>query len=607
MAIVIKMPRRALLGLLLCALLVPAAPAAAEPRPYGHDCTPRAGVRFCPTTSLEQRVPTWDGVPIDADVTLPPTGDGPFPLIAMLHGFGESKTSYEAATEDGDGAQTYRYNNVFFARRGYAVLNYSSRGFGDSCGRPASRTSPGCDRGWWHLADQRYEVRDAQYLMGELVDQGIADPGALGATGISFGGGQSMQLAFLRNRTRLPNGMLVPWRTRAGRTLELRAAAPRFGWSDLGYALVPNGRLLDFEVPASDISVDPIGMPVKAFLDPLIVLGSSTGFAPPRGADPANDPIGWNDALNAGEPYRGRVRDAIAQGSRYSGILGLGRSAAPLLIMNGWNDDLFPPIQALAAYQLLQSRSANANVALQIGDVGHSRGTNRPEDYRLFNDQGARFFDYWLRRQGANPLRPGAVTVMPTTCPRDAAAGRPVQAPSWRRLPGSLLVVRGKGTRRVDSAGGDPGLARAFEPNFGTNDACKTVRGVVASRTGYWKWRLSQPLTLMGLPTIEARIRARGRFGQLAGRLWDLYPDGRTRLVSRGAVRLRSNERGELQFQLSGNAYRFEAGHVLKLEILGRDPNYRRASNRDFSVSIKDLRFTLPVRERSAAPPAVVP
>src|SRR5262249_37229001 len=59
-------------------------------RPYRPSCrsaTPAwrrgGGVRFCPTTSLVARVPMRDGVPIDVDVTLPPTGDGPFPTIVM--------------------------------------------------------------------------------------------------------------------------------------------------------------------------------------------------------------------------------------------------------------------------------------------------------------------------------------------------------------------------------------------------------------------------------------------------------------------------------------------------------------------------------------------
>ena len=64
-----------------------------------------------------------------------------------------------------------------YAQQGYAVVTYSARGFGRSCGRPDSRTSPGCDAGWIHLGDQRYEGRDTQHLVGLLVDQGVAQGG----------------------------------------------------------------------------------------------------------------------------------------------------------------------------------------------------------------------------------------------------------------------------------------------------------------------------------------------------------------------------------------------------------------------------------------------
>src|SRR3954447_26257622 len=102
------------------ALLVPAAANAAPPNPFGHACTDQNGVRFCPAATLDQRVPTWDGVPIDVDVSLPPTGDGPFPTIVMVHGLGQSKTTFEAADEAGTGAdgkpavQRFHYNNNIY-------------------------------------------------------------------------------------------------------------------------------------------------------------------------------------------------------------------------------------------------------------------------------------------------------------------------------------------------------------------------------------------------------------------------------------------------------------------------------------------------------------
>src|SRR5688572_6519350 len=100
------------------ALLIPAASQAAPPNPFGHACVAQYGVRHCATDPLEQRVATWDGVPIDVDVTLPPTGDGPFPTIVMIHGLGGDKTSFQAVDENGTGfdgkpsVNRFHYNNV---------------------------------------------------------------------------------------------------------------------------------------------------------------------------------------------------------------------------------------------------------------------------------------------------------------------------------------------------------------------------------------------------------------------------------------------------------------------------------------------------------------
>ena len=52
-----------------CAATIPAGTAAAAPVPFGHPCSAVNGVRFCPTSADVQRVKSFDGVPLDVDVT----------------------------------------------------------------------------------------------------------------------------------------------------------------------------------------------------------------------------------------------------------------------------------------------------------------------------------------------------------------------------------------------------------------------------------------------------------------------------------------------------------------------------------------------------------
>ena len=232
--------------------------------PFGKlNCAPSEGVRFC-EGSIADRVPSFDGVPIDANVTLPAKRSKKLPLVIQLHGWCGSKSGLCASKE--------------WAEDGYAVLNYSARGFGHSCGSVASRTADpsGCARGWVHLADSRYEVRDSQYLAGLLADQGIVAPRRIGATGGSYGGGQSLMLATLRNRVRLRNGRYAPWRSPSGKRMEIAAAAPTIPWSDLMHSLTPNGGTLDTEVTGPTDDLSPLGI-MKPVLERPVRHGQGVG------------------------------------------------------------------------------------------------------------------------------------------------------------------------------------------------------------------------------------------------------------------------------------------------------------------------------------------
>jgi len=600
------------------------ASAIAAPTPFGNACTAQNGVRFCPTSTLSERVPSWDGLPIDADVTLPTTGSGPWPLIVMLHGFGGSKATFEAKNARGviNAAgelvtSTYHFNNIYFAQRGYAVVNYSHRGFGNSCGVVSSRTSPGCDRGWFHMADQRYEIRDAQTMIGKLVDGGIAQPGAIGVTGFSWGGGQSLQLGWLKNRVRTTDGKLVPWRSPKGRPLSIRAAWPRGEWSNLAWSLIPTGYFSDTAKGVAAEKAAPVGTPLGALTETtLLQLLLGADYGAPEGADPQVDPIGWSKLFAAGEPYGSEIKGVVTNLSRYSSITDLSGSPAPLLLQNGFADELFPPREALRAYNIARSRNPKAQVALQFGDLGHPRGSNKLNTFSYFNTQGSAFFDYWLRGRG-KPLAPGSVSAMTQTCPSPnqkppaatiPPAGGPYRASSWKALSAGAVGMSSTRKQTVLSADSDAALGAKFTFIAGTLDDCLTVPRTSSAGAAYYALAATRPFTLLGLPAIRATVAVKGTYAQLAARLWDIAPNGQQRLISRGVRRLTANQKGTINWLLSGNGYRVEAGHQLRLELLGSDftpknalqvPMYR-PSNGTFSVAISKLTLTLPTLQRSS-------
>jgi predicted acyl esterase len=630
---------RRLLPLLVvaAALAAPGGAAAAAPAPFGLPCTLTGGFRFCPATTLPQRVPSFDGVPLDADVSLPPTGDGPFPLVIMLHGVGSTKTMFESTTAAGSGPIFWHANNAYYAQRGYAVLTYSQRGWGNSCGTAASRAdTPACDRGWITLADQRYDTRDLQTLAGRLVDEGVVDPRAIGVTGISLGGGGTAGAAFMNGDTRLPDGSFVPWRSPKGTKLSIAAAWPRWQWSDLADSLVPNGRFRDDDLRTIGLGSTPPGLLKQSFVTGLYATSLTKAYVSPPGVDPSADLVTWYGLLNAGEPYGKGVQDVEDDLREYHSAVGLyDRTPAPLLLQDGFTDDLFPAPQALRTYLAVRGDRATS-VALQLGDLGHGRAQNKARVNQAFNQQGSDFFDAYLRRQGTPPKR-GSVTAFPQTCPASAPDGNPITAPSWSAIAPRTFVLAGAAprhrtpafagavarTQTLTSTGGTAATATALNFPENAGQTCKRFPASRAPGTAVYRRTVTSAVTMVGFPEVTANVRVTGRYPQIDARLWDVAPNGTQTIVARGAYRL-TRTSGRVTFQLWGNAYRFPPGHTVSLELLGRDAsgpkaldpppetaaqvladagklapllgNFMRPSNGRFSVRLSGVRATLPTR-----------
>ncbi len=604
----------AVLGAVLC--VPPAAPAAGA-TPLGLECAPLAGVRFCPGNSTTDRIPSFDGVPLDADVTLPADGDGPWPTIVLLNGLGGQKRQLQPdAPSPGNGRgpkifpNTTRHSNTHFAKRGFAVLAYSSRGFGESCGAggaPASLAQlPPCERGFVRIGDQRYEARDTQHLLGLLVDEGIAKPGALGATGFSYGGGQAVTLGYLYDRVRLPDGALVPWRSPKGTPLSMTAIYGQWLWSDLIASLLPNGRFLDFDPSTNDDSLEPLGVYLQSYTTGLFGLAQLDGYVvAPQAPGSPDAPWDLTSAvvrLSAGEPYRADVERIAREYREFHGGFGLTGKHAAMLLESGWNDDVFPPSESLRAYQDLLARDPSADVSLLLGDYGHGRAANKTTAAEAFNDLATAFFDDRLRGIGKGPA-PRSVTAYASTCPSGPGGPPdegPFTAPTWAALHRRSLTVSDPRAQVVRSDGGDPTVGFRFDPipdtnPLGTADPCKTVPAAIAPGTAVLNQPIARSTLMLGLPTIRATVASTGSGGQLAGRLWDVSPDGTQRLVTRGVYRLTDGQSGPVVFQLHGNGYRFAPGHTAKLEVAPSDAPQFRASSTTFTATLTDLQLDLPL------------
>jgi len=568
---------------------------------------------------------SFDGAPIDVNVGFPPAPvsgvDGDFPIIGVFHGWGGSKLSLTST----DMQQ--------WLDSGYAVFSMSDRGWGNSCGAfDTKRLIPGtCDNGYNHLMDTRYEVRDAQEIFEALADQaatgalageGLIDPTAIGSMGSSYGGGISMALAALKNRKMMgahegsPNldGYLVPWVSAGGKAMQIAAAQPDIPWTDLAYSLQPNGHTLDYVDDAPYLARDRIGVAKQSFVAGLYALGLASSNYQLAGLDPDADLTVWFTEINAGEPYDENPlsQDIVDEIMRHHSSYYIDSSIAPapMLISNGWTDDLFPPDEAIRFYNRTRASHPSTPISLIFTDHGHQRGQNKVPDAAFRAARRKTWFDFYVRGIGAAPFL--GVQTLTQACggPSGGATGEfddpltdlPFEAVSWQAIAAGEVRIESAAQQIVAPAvPTDATVGQAFDPISGSG-ACATASS--SDQVGAATYR-SDPVpaggfTLMGSATIVADLLSTSPTAQLAARLLDVDTASSTEtLVARGIYRPQflPTTAGCQVFQLHPSGWKFEEGHVVKLELLPADQPYGRNSNGQPPITVTNLRLRLPVLE----------
>ncbi len=567
-----------------------------------------SGQRWCGTgisSALSRStVASWDGTPIDVNFALPPEPesgpDGPYPMMMIFHGWAGSKAIFQSMQR--------------WLDRGYAVFSMTDRGFHESCGSLASRLAAptACEDGYIRLLDSRYEVRDAQHLAGLLVDDGLIQPDRIASSGGSYGGGLSMALAALRNRTMLPDGSLIQWKSPGGTPMRLAVAIPSIPWTDLAYSLTPNGSNLDYIEDSSYFGR--FGVMKESWVNLLYTLGNTAGegFYVAAGEDPSADLTGWKTLLDAGEPYEGKaeaegILDEI-KANHSSYYIDHSVQPAPLLIYSGFTDDLFPADEATRFYNRTRAEYPGAKIGLLFGpNSGHMRGMNKADASAYQQNLENQWVDYYLTGDGPEPV--SNVRALLQTCPAGAPVGETYTAKDWASIsPGEIRLIS-PAAQTVSASSGDPLTGGIFNP-APTGQACATAPGTKETGTATYDTDPAPPggFTVLGAPTVVAKISQEGTNSQIAARLVDVAPDGNTKLlVARGLWRPQGD--GFQVFQLHANAWKVEAGHVLRLELLARDAslpaggvlNYGRPSNGQKDATVTDLDLRIPVADQPGA------
>jgi predicted acyl esterase len=573
--------------------------------PLGLSCTAQQSSDHIAYTLCSGEVPSFDGTGLDVDLTLPAGGQAPYPTIVMMHGWGNDKHEWESTTADADGGDKYHWNNVWFASRGIATLTYTARGFGESCGLTDADSN--CPKTGVHTADRRWETKDSQTLLGDLVDAGVSDASRLAASGGSYGGGQSWLLA-----------TSLPWQSAKGTTLQLSAAVPKYPWTDLAYSLAPNGRENDdpYVVADDTAHTTPYGVEKLSYDGGLYATGRSSGkgrYDPADGVP--DDPASNLDALftwsNKGEPYDEPVTQTFIQDFRnksayyasdYFAAVKAGTvTPTPVFSIQGFTDPLFPAVETLQMYRKLKAFDPDYPVYIAFGDIGHSNAQNPPAQWQWLNNQANQFLGQQLLGQG-NGEPTTTVSALVTHCPATDSVEH-FSSTSWDRIRRGTVTATSTSVRSTTNPAADT-TGLADDPI--TNNGCLTTSSSSNDAASSWSWAVPPSgFTQLGLPRLTFPTWSIvGSDATLAVRLWDVAPDGTKTLADRGIYRITSatdDPAKPLSFELYGNCWQWLAGHTMQLQVTQVDTPYFRPDNEPSTLTLNAPRFSVPIAEASGA------
>jgi hypothetical protein len=583
-------------------------------------------------------------VALDVDISIPtlPAPTGGYPLIAFMHGCcSGTKTSWEDTSFDAAG-EKWHYNNAWFAARGYVVINYTARGF-----RSGNQGSTGQTQ----LDHRSFEINDFQHLAGQVADDPFfkVNPQRVAATGGSYGGGFSWL------------AMTDPlWKSPGGKPMKLAVAAPKYGWTDLVYSLVPTGRHLHSPqvLPAFDgsDSSDPFGIPKKNIIAALRGTGQTGTTFPPyiddgftclNSSDPYESNPACQNTINNLLPSFIKDRSAYYQNGFFAKVASDPQFRIPVFNAATLTDPLFTPIENLRMSNRLQQIDPNYPIQQYFGDYQHfvqnkakewgdicgtdhhvctfadypggNVNSNPPTRVRTgVTTRLNRFVDHYARPPG-NPGQPQPafnVTASLQICPQNSSPSQPADEPG-PTFNGSTFHALAPRTLRVDMPGNQTTVndvepnehAKRAEPvanllnNGGRCPFHSTPAGPgVATYT-------SEPLpadaTMIGGTLVSIDFGATSAVTanfQLNSRLYDVFPDGTAVMVDRGVRRV-ALLGGTVAYRLHGNGWRFLAGHRIRIEIAQDDDPFVRASSVTSTAALTGVVLRIPVRE--SLPPLV--
>lgn len=501
-----------------------------------------------------------DQVQLDTAILVPQGVDANSPAAAVLlaHGFGGSRQSMLADAQE-------------LAGRGYVVVTYSARGFGESSGQ-IGLNSPD-----FEIADAR-QLLDLLAARTDVIQDAPGDP-RVGISGPSYGGALALLTAGYDDR--------------------VDAIVPQITWNSMTSAFFPNSvGAPGAATPAAGSPASEDGVFKKLWaglffssgsaLDPAAILAGRNGAEPPP-----------DEATPACGRFRPEVCAAYAQAAttgrlspettalleRSSPESVLDRITAPTLLIQGEADTLFPLTEADANARGIAAGGAPVKLVWYTG--GHDSPGSETDTARL-RELTTEWFDFHLRGEGADPgtgFEYAQVTGLSTN------NGRPTSRTTVSEdYPG----LTDGATERMEVALAGP-VQSAVTPPGGNPAAISSLPGLTritglldgfgldlpGQSAVFQSAGFDEPVQVVGTPTVSVRIAAPAGEAVLFAKLYDIDPDGQSSLPQGLVAPLRisglpSTVDGAqpVKITLPAIAYRFEVGHAMRLVVATTDQAY---------------------------------
>jgi putative CocE/NonD family hydrolase len=535
----------------------------------------------------------WDGITLPVSVYYPviESPNQTFPVIIFIHGWGLDKSMSEWAVE-------------YYASRGYIGIAVTTRGWFGAGGQV------GC-------MHPDHDIKDISHII-TLVEEDDRFPvmeddlgAVVGITGASMGGCFSYMIAPRKN-------------PREGDPCDprVRAVVPMHGSFDLTFSLYPNDTV-KFLWATLLFSMSYMGNFVGFFMDMLAlsadermdgmekmyaIIDAMWDLIPPLTEVTEDLPyIYWTAIERRIEEKEEALQLFKIRSARYwcdeeyDGVVEHPISA-PILILAGWNDDLFYANEGLMAFN--HTEAPKRIIVTNHGHAGcypgpYPAGIPVSEESQWIMDQVDAWFDRYLKGMENGVEVEPRVAFYRDRDPDNFGMADDYPLPGTQEV--SLYMGDGSGGKADLSteAGGwfswpdimfNIGLSGSISlPYF--NDAGSLMGGgepmdyptriklieVPFTECSFITDPLAEDMTIMGPPLLELYYQSLRPFAQMIPFLYEVTPEGEEILISRGYFEGYNESTWTLtdtkdrRIEMQANYHRFPAGSRIKLDFTTAD------------------------------------